>query len=629
MCGIAGLYFFNDYARTKPNGLSNAMVSLHWRGPDSRGTYAGGNVCLGHTRLSIIDTSAAASQPFSDACARYTLVYNGEIYNFRKLREQLKQKQVPFRSESDTEVLLQWLIENGPEGIKDLQGFFAFAFYDKKEDTLLLARDRFGIKPLYYHQNGDKFVFASEMKAMMAMEVPRIIDRSSLLAYLHLNYIPGPWSIFEKVFKLLPGNYMQVSRKEIITKEYYRIDPSGISEAPIPDYSAAQVILQQKLTESVQKRLVADVPLGAFLSGGIDSSIITALAAREVKGLNTFSIGFKDEPMFDETHFARAVAKMHKTNHTEFKLSTDDLLGCVFDVLGYTDEPFADSSALAVYILSKETRKKVTVALSGDGADELFAGYYKHMAEWRVRHPNFAAHLLKHFQPLLSVMPQSRSNFFLNKIRQFNRFGSGMRLEAKARYWQWAGFSNQEELARLLHFDTNETELTQRKAHWLKNIQDDGNIGQVFLKDMQLVLPYDMLTKVDMMSMANSLEVRVPFLDHDLVNFVFSLPDHYKIDGKRRKKILRDTFRKDLPPELYNRNKQGFEVPLLRWFNNELKSLIEEDLLSETFINQQRIFNYNEIRHLLNQLFSKNPGETPARIWALIVFQFWWKKNMI
>jgi len=629
MCGIAGTYFFNDLARTKPNGLNDALLTLHERGPDSQGTYIKGNVCLGHTRLSIIDTSAAANQPFSDLNGRYTLVYNGEIYNFRQLRQRLVQKEIAFRSESDTEVLLHWLIEHGPEGINDLQGFFAFALYDKREDALLLARDRFGIKPLYYYANDDKFVFASEMKAMLAMGIPKLLDHVSLSVYLHLNYIPGPWSIFEQVYRLEPGNWMKISRKGVETKEYYGIEPDLVKDLTVSDYEKAKEKLREKLTESVRKRLVADVPLGAFLSGGIDSSIVTAIAAGEVNGLNTFSIGFSDEPMYDETRYARAVAKMHQTNHTEFMLNTDDLLGCLFDVLGYIDEPFADSSALAVYILSKETRKKVTVALSGDGADELFAGYNKHLAEWKVRNPGVSALLLRRLQPLMARLPQSRNNYFLNKVRQFNRFGSGMRLNAAERYWQWAGFSNLQEINYLLNLPANIKSLDARKLFWLKQLNDPGEIGNVLLTDMQLVLPYDMLTKVDLMSMANSLEVRVPFLDHDLVNFVFSLPDHFKIDGKQRKKILRDAFRKDLPPELYQRNKQGFDVPLLRWFRRELKSLIENDLLSESFVSQQRIFNYQAIRQLLNQLHSKNPGDAPARIWALIVFQFWWKKHMI
>lgn len=629
MCGIAGQYVFNETVPKRTNELNRALVSLFQRGPDRHGIYQAEKVLLGHTRLSIIDTSEAASQPFTDASGRYTIVFNGEVYNFKQLRNLLSAKNISFRSESDTEVLLHWLIEKGSSGINELQGFFAFAFFDRQEGTLLLVRDRFGIKPLYFYQDEDQLIFASEMKAMMALGVPKVLDRVSLSAYLHLNYIPGPWSIFERVYKLEPGHWIKASSNGIENTKYYKVESFFNAPASHLNYHEAQSILKEKLAQAVKKRLVADVPLGAFLSGGIDSSIITALAAKEVSGLNTFSIGFKDEPMFDETNYARLVAKMHKTNHTEFLLTTNDLLNGVFDVLDYIDEPFADSSALAVHILSRETRKKVTVALSGDGADELFAGYNKHMAEWRILNQGFSANLIKWIHPITNKLPQSRNNFYSNKIRQINRFANGMKLPAKERYWQWAGFTRKNDLELLLeHFD-NTGHLENRKATWLKNISDQNSISRVLFTDMQLVLPYDMLTKVDLMSMANSLEVRVPFLDHDLVHFVFSLPDHFKIDKKQRKKILRDAFRQDLPPELYQRNKQGFEVPLLRWFRNELKSLIEEDLLQKDFIAQQGIFNFSEIEKLLKQLNSGSPGEAPARIWGLIVFQYWWKKNMV
>lgn len=627
MCGIAGVYFFGDFARTKPNGMADALLMMHLRGPDTRGTYAEGPVCLGHTRLSIIDTSAAASQPFHDPSGRYTLVFNGEIYNFRSLKEQLRQDPVTFRSESDTEVLLHWIIKKGAEGLKDLQGFFAFALYDKKKNSLLIARDRYGIKPLYYHHGKEKFLFASEMKAMLSLGIPKIMDKTSLSAYLHLNYIPGPWTIFSGVYKLSPGHYMELSPKGIEEKEYYRL-PAGDAAVQALSYESAKKMLREKLAEAVRKRLVADVPLGSFLSGGIDSSIITALAAQEVKGLNTFSIGFRDEPMFDETHYARAVARMHGTNHTEFRLSTDDLLGCVFDVMNYIDEPFADSSAIAVYILSRETRKKVTVALSGDGADELFAGYNKHRAEWRMLHPGFPERVLKHAHPLFWWLPQSRNSFLMNKFRQANRFATGMKLNAEERYWQWAGFTLPGDAGKLLLVDEQAKNLENRREQWMEAINPGSGISGVLRTDLRFVLPYDMLTKVDLMSMANSLEVRVPFLDHDLVDYVISLPDAYKIDKNHRKKILRETFRDELPPELFQRDKQGFEVPLLRWFRNELSSVIEDDLLSEGLIRHQGIFNPTEVFRLKQQLYSRNPGEAPSRIWGLLVFQYWWKKHM-
>ncbi|HSV88476.1 MAG TPA: asparagine synthase (glutamine-hydrolyzing) [Bacteroidales bacterium] len=626
MCGFVGVYNYDGFAHSNPDLISEALRKLSLRGPDSNGTFSNDRLRLGHTRLSIIDTSTAASQPFSDPTGRFTLVFNGAIFNFRNLRAHLKQKGTTFRSESDTEVLLYWLIEKGHDGIQDLEGFFAFAFYDQQSDTLLLARDRFGEKPFYFHDHVNGLVFASELKALIELDIPKRIDMTSLSVYLHLNYIPGPWSIFENVLKLQPGHFMKVTPKGKTIEQYYRINPAGKSTSYKNDYQSASAILREKLTNAVEKRLIADVPLGTFLSGGIDSSIVTALAAKAKRGIETFSIGFKDEPMYDETRYARMVAKMYNTTHSEFMVSTNDLLDCVFNVLEYIDEPFADSSAIAVYILSRETRARVKVALSGDGADELFGGYYKHRAERFVRDSKHLSWLVKSLHPILESFPQSRNNPIQNKIRQFNRFANGMKLPAADRYWQWAGFASLSQVNDLLLEKSWHNSLKSRKAHWLKHISEPGHLGEVLQTDMELVLPYDMLVKTDMMSMSNSLEVRTPFLDHDLVNFVFDLPNHYKTDGKNGKKILRDTFRKDLPKALLQRPKKGFEVPLIKWFRNELNDHITEMLLNRDFINHQGIFEYESIKKLFNTMHSNNPGDSPSRIWGLLVLQQWWKK---
>lgn len=628
MCGIAGIFQISPQGGKYQQLVEKATQKLYRRGPDSRGHYSHEGVWLGHTRLSIIDTSTAAAQPFTDNSGRYTIIFNGEIYNFRQLRELLIQKGIHFSSNSDTEVLLHWLILFGVNGLDQLQGFFAFAFYDKSSHSILVARDRFGKKPLLWHYAESTLTFASEMKAMAVMEVPRKLDYTSLHLYLQLNYIPAPWTIYQDVHKLMPAHYLLLSGGQMQLKQYYSI-PTGDSNIAgnVPSYQQAQKILEQKLEDAVTKRLVADVPLGTFLSGGIDSSIITAIASKHVKNLNTFSIGFRDEPMFDETPYARLVAKMHGTNHTEFSLTTDDLLNCLGDVMDYIDEPFADSSALAVYILSRETRQKVTVALSGDGADEMFAGYNKHMAELKARTGGLMPATLGLLHPLLKHIPQSRNNPLANKIRQMYRFGKAMSLTPAERYWQWASMASAEEASSLLLTPASRELGDQRIEQILKHITPRGQFRQVLTTDMHLVLPNDMLTKVDMMSMANSLEVRVPFLDHDLVDWVFSLPDNYKIDSHQRKKILRDTFRTQLPPELYNRNKQGFEVPLLRWFRKDLKSLITHDLLDDNFIEDQKIFDPLQISLLKKKLFSSNPGDSVARVWGLMVFQHWWKKE--
>jgi asparagine synthase (glutamine-hydrolysing) len=624
MCGICGIYSFSRPLENAIPAVEQALRTLTKRGPEVQAHYQERNVVLGHSRLSIIDTTDAANQPFTDESGRYTIVFNGEIYNFAQLRDTLRDQGLTFRTRSDTEVLLKWIIRNGAKGIQDLQGFFAFAFFDKLTGKILIARDRFGKKPLLYHINDDRIIFASEMKALLKLGAPKVLDHESMHIYFQLNYIPGKWSIYQDVYKLMPGHYLLFEGSNCSVNEYYHLP-----ERPLPNYdgisySAAIDQLQKKMEEAVVKRLVSDVPLGAFLSGGIDSSVVVALAAKHVKQLKTFSIGFKDEPMFDETHYARSVAKMHGTDHTEFSLTTQDLLGCLYDVLDYIDEPFADSSALAVYILSRETKSKVTVALSGDGADEMFAGYNKHMAHFRARKGGFSARLLGSFYPLLAPLPQSRNSFLGNKTRQLYRFGEAMGMDDADRYWRWAAFAGERYAEELLLYPVNKEEYAFRKGKLTPYLQMDGSINNILRNDMHLVLTNDMLTKVDMMSMANSLEVRVPFLDHDLVDFVFSLPDSFKIDQKQRKKILKDAFKNMLPPELYHRPKQGFEVPLLGWFRTELKNKILDHWLNDDFIREQGLFNAEVINNLKKKLFSSNPGEIHAQMWSLVVFQHWY-----
>ncbi|MFH0866016.1 MAG: asparagine synthase (glutamine-hydrolyzing) [Bacteroidota bacterium] len=631
MCGIAGIYTFKENASSFKKKVEDAVGTLSKRGPDNTGVYSDDHVVLGHARLSIIDVTNAASQPFTDVSGRYTIIYNGEFYNFREHKNELLKKGITFRSNSDTEVLLYLYITEGPSFLEKINGFFAFAIYDNNEKTLFLARDRMGIKPLLYYFDDEKLVFASEMKALLKLGIPKVIDEVSLFEYLQFNYIPAPFSIFNNVKKLAPGNFMQVNARGIQTKEYYKIpfkDEIYISEKKIT-YDQAKTTLGNLLEASVQKRLTSDVPLGAFLSGGIDSSVIVALASKYSDRLNTFSIGYKDEPMFDETHYARLVAEKFKTNHTVFSLANDDIFSVLYDVLDYTDEPFADSSALAVYILSKHTRSQVTVALSGDGADEMFAGYNKHMAEYMIRNAGAKEKMVGALNPLWKNLPQSRNWLFSNKIRQLGRFSEGMKLNAKDRYWRWCAFANENEAGKLMLKKCNSSIYSKRKSFILENINASSGINDMLFTDMHMVLQNDMLSKVDMMSMANSLEVRTPFLDFELVNFVFSLPSGYKIDWEGRKKILRDAYRDILPSELYTRKKHGFEVPLIKWFRKELKSLIFNDLLDEEFVKQQGIFDFGEIEKIRKKFFSSNPGDTHARIWGLTVFQYWWKKYFL
>lgn len=643
MCGIAGITVFDEGASDRLKHLRAAVQSLRQRGPDDSGLFYHRQAALGHARLRVIDTSDRASQPMSAKNRRYTIVFNGEFYNYKEVRQELQRDHIRFVSESDTEVLLRLYIREGERCLKKVNGCFALAIYDKKEDTLFIARDRFGIKPLYYCRDGNAFLFASEMKAMMELGASKDIDKVSLFQYLQLTYIPAPHTIFRDVHKLKPGHCITVkgihgSGPEISVKPYYEIPFSAesvIQPAPV-SYRNAQRKLRELLRLAVERRMVSDVPLGAFLSGGVDSSVIASIAASIHPKLNTFSVGYASDPFFDESDYAEKVAKKIGSEHRVFKLTHADLFEQLHKALDYTDEPFADSSAIAVNALSERTRRHVTVALSGDGADELFGGYNKHFAEWKARNPGMAESLLKGGAPLLSKLPQSRDSKLGNLARQIRRFSEGLKLPQRERYWRWASFADQEEANHILReqlgyhkqrLSDAAFDYKKRKDAFLVKLRRGGDMNDVLLADMHLVLPNDMLFKVDLMSMAHGLEVRTPFLDHQLVNFAFTLPVGFKINGSMRKKILQDAFREELPEELYNRPKRGFEVPMLQWLKTDLKSMTDE-LLRDELLLDQGIFNPDGVKNTLIKLHSNNPGDAHILVWSLIVFQKWWLKYL-
>jgi asparagine synthase (glutamine-hydrolysing) len=522
-------------------------------------------------------------------------------------------------------VLLYLLIKYGSKAIEKINGCFAFAFYNLEKNEILLARDRMGINPLMYYLDNEKVIFSSELKGILEFDIPRELDYQAMFTYFQLNYIPNNQCILKKIIKLEPGHFSVINSEGIKTERYYKI-PVPDNSSSFISYEEAKNKLHNLLDQSVERRLIADVPVGCFLSGGIDSSVITALAAGHTKNLNTFSIGFTDDPFFDETKYAALVAEKYKTNHTEFKISSDDLLNRIFDIIDYIDEPFADSSALAVNILSSLTQKKATVALSGDGADEMFAGYNKHSAHFNSSYSGTKEKLVTAMNPLWRVMPKSRNSKTMNFIRQLNRFAEGSKLNPADRYWHWASIGSEQYSEGLINYIIDKEKYNSLKSKYLTPTLDFKDINNILYSDMHLVLQGDMLTKVDLMSMANSLEVRTPFLDHTVVDFVFSLPVSYKIDKFRRKKILVDTFKHLLPDELITRGKHGFEVPLLRWFRNELWELIDKKYLSEDFIKQQNLFNYVYVKRLKERLLTKNPEDSHAKIWALLVFQNWWIK---
>ncbi|MGB0918868.1 MAG: asparagine synthase (glutamine-hydrolyzing), partial [Flavobacteriales bacterium] len=443
MCGITGAYALTEQGKSYHLKLDDAIATMALRGPDGNGKYIEGSAALGHARLAIIDTSSSSNQPFADVTGRYTIAFNGEIYNYKEIEEELANFRS--RTSSDTEILLQGFIEWGEDVLNKLNGFFAFAIHDRQTDQLFLARDRMGIKPLLIYQDENAIVFGSEMKSLMAFGIPKNIDKNSQFLYHQFNYTPYPETIFENAQEMEPGTWMKIGGLDpstslrVTTGTYWRI-PKPTALKTKMSYEQAQQKLRELMEKSVQRRMVSDVPLGSFLSGGIDSSIIATLAAKHTDKLNTFSIGYADEPLFDETHYAEAVAKKIGSNHTVFKLTNDDLYADLHHVLNYIDRPFADSSALPVHILCRHTRKHVTVALSGDGADELFSGYNKHAAEFRARNLGITEQMVAALKPLWFLLSGSRNSGFGSKVLQLQKFSNGVQLGAKDRYWNWASF---------------------------------------------------------------------------------------------------------------------------------------------------------------------------------------------
>jgi asparagine synthase (glutamine-hydrolysing) len=624
VCGITGIFSHSGEANTYTAKVKDAVAAMHHRGPDNSGFFSDNQCALGHARLSIIDTSHASDQPFYSEDERYLIIYNGEFFNYKEHRDALLKKGIKLYTSGDTEVLLQLYITQGESFLENVNGFFAFAIYDTQEKSLFLARDRFGIKPLFYNTDASKFIFASELNALLNYPIEKKLDKTSLFEYLQLNYIPAPYTMLEGILKFPAGHCAKIKSGQPIEfkrfcKEAYPQKTSDVS------YTDAKKTFYNLLDDAVQKRLIADVPLGTFLSGGLDSSAVSAIAAIYKPDLVTFSIGYKNEPVFDESYYAELVSKKLKTNHHTFMLDNSDLFNELFKVLDAIDEPFGDSSAIPMHILSRNTRKHVTIALSGDAGDEIMGGYNKHRAEFRVRNSTFLNPALMLASPFFKLLPQSRNSKVGNLARQGLKLAEGAGMNEKERYWRWASFAKESEAAELLKSE-NTTSYKERKEEILNSINKDFN--SVLYTDVKLVLQNDMLVKVDSMSMANSLEVRSPLLDYRLVDFLFSLPVSYKITGTDQKKILRDSVAHLLPNEVITRKKQGFEVPLLKWFQSDLRETIENKWLNDKEIEAQGIFNLDAVKELKRKVFSNSPGDSVARVWGLIAFQHWYKKHL-
>lgn len=611
MCGISG-YFSRLKTSQFDSELTESLALLDHRGPDGKGIWQNEKVGLAHSRLSIIDIGPGGAQPMSLDSKELHICFNGEIYNFKELRNELEAEGCVFSSKSDTEVILHAYKTWGTKSFSRFNGMFAFALFDAVKEELILVRDRFGIKPLYFYINHDKVFFASELGSLLAFPIPRELDYTSLNSYFQFSYINENRSILKDIHQLQAGTWMKVTEKIIEEENYYQLNSDSIDIS----YDEALVGIRERLRKSVERRLIADVPVTTFLSSGLDSSIITHLAAEQHKGIAAYSAEFSEFPFYDESIPAKEFGKKLQIDHQSIDLRQENILESIETVLNSLSEPFADSSALAFYELSKGVSSKVKVVLSGDGADELFGGYRKHKAEWLFRnYPNLSS-LSGKFTSILSFGAGGRNSGLANLKRQSKKWLQGSKLSNEERYVLFASMCSESDLSGLL---------TKNGKYQQDISQSLDTFNDVLKKDFDQVLKGDMLYKVDRMSMMNGLEVRVPYLDHELVDFVFSLPSNWKLRNGNRKSLLKDAYRDAIPKQILQRKKRGFEVPLGDWLKGPLSGMVNE-LLSKNAIEDHGVLNYKKVESIIGRSRSKDPGDASYLVWSMLVFQKWMNK---
>ena len=626
MCGLVGRVALGGIDRTvlEPR-LKAAIERLRPRGPDSRGAWSDARCAFGHTRLAVVDLSPAGAQPM--ARAGLAISYNGEIYNFPRLREELKVLGHQFVGHSDTEVLLEGWREWGAALLPRLNGMFAFALWDSAASELVLARDRFGKKPLLYRADGDRLDFASELVALQCLwGSAGTIDKTALRLYFALRYLPEPWSITEGVRKLPAGYLARFSRKGLGLERWY--DLAVARPAPYRDEAAAIADLRERLDAAVKARLVADVPVGAFLSGGVDSAIVVSLMTRHAERVRTFTVGFADAAdYYEERPAARRVADYLGTDHTEIAVTPEETRRALDAVWDGLDEPFADSSALPQYMVARETRRHVTVTLSGDGGDEVFGGYRKYQGELVALGCGWLPSWLKRsaLAPLAALLPEDKSRPLFEASRRLRRFAAHGWKDAVGRQAGWARNLVEDELDLLLAERAPSPTVESIVAALRRDTAAADPINAMLGADLGLGLVGDMLVKVDRMSMANSLEVRCPYLDHRVVECAAAMPGHLKLAPGASKRILRRAFADRLPTEVFARPKKGFEIPIADWLKGELADLARR-VTDPGLLKSQGLFRPELPRRWMADLESGR-RDSSGPLWTLVAFQAWWERR--
>lgn len=620
MCGIVGRLNFN-----KDNFISEGLIKemvkvLFHRGPDDQGIFIEKNIGLGHSRLSIIDLSPAGHQPMSDKEGKIWITYNGEIYNFLDLRRDLEKEGIKFKSKTDTEVIIELYKKYNIDCLKYLRGMFAFAIWDKEKQQLFLARDRVGKKPLKYYYDSNCFIFASELKAILKNpEVKKQPDYNAIDEYLTYQYVPHPKTGFKDIYKLEPAHYLIIKDDgKIIKQRYWRLDFSQKIDLSESEWEEK---ISEKLRESVRLRLISDVPLGAHLSGGIDSSLVVALMAQEIREpIKTFSIGFK-EGDYNELPYARLVSQRYKTEHQEF-IVEPNAIELLPKLVKQYEEPYADSSALPTWYLSEITKRYVGVALNGDGGDENFAGYTRYDAMklfWWLSNIPFK----NSFKKINQIVYQ------ITKIKIFQkgyRFLDSYSKNPMDFYLRLIDYFSPEE-KELIY--TPELVQKIKKSRWhsfleerFSDYKDLDWLDKILCADINSYLPDDLLVKVDIASMAHSLEVRSPFLDQEFLELTAKMPSNLKMRGFNKKYLIKKIAEKYLPKECIYRPKQGFGIPLEHWFRGKLENYLRENLLDKKFLDYG--FKRQGIEKLIND--HKNYRQNYANhLWALLFLRQWFK----
>lgn len=629
MCGINGFIKLNDryasytgsYMRTLVHSMNEKIIH---RGPDSEGLYADEMCSLGMRRLAVIDLDTGSQPMYNHTCDKL-IVFNGEIYNYRELRDELVTEGYVFQTKSDTEVVLAGIERYGKEYVKRLEGMFVFCIYDKREQTWILARDRVGEKPLYYYRGTDYFLFGSELKSLLCTSlIPKEIDKEALSVYFQLAYIPAPHCIIKNVRKLMPATIMEIRNDGAMKISRYWNLKTDISAAgnEYTDYQQCKRRLRDVLFDSVSHRMISDVPLGAFLSGGIDSSIIVGIMSElSDHPVNTFTIGFK-EKTYDESELAAVTAKRNGTNHHKLTLDWNEAVKNLEVILEHMDEPFADPSFVASYVVSKMTKEYVTVALTGDGSDELFAGYNKYLLPYYGGIYRRVPKCLRKgiIEPVAGKLPSGSALY-----RKAGKViaNAGIPTELQAKRLMSRAFMYEETCT--LMFDTQVSRMNFIKKQFYEpdNVFADDQMRMQYV-DFHTVLEGQMLPKVDRAGMLASLETRVPMLDRNVIQLAFAMPGRFRIDKKNRKIILKDTFRDMLPEELLRAQKHGFDVPVGIWLDSTLKSQLKK-YSSREYLNRQGLFDKVFIDSLIKEHRIADI-DWSTKLWSFFVFQSWYER---